>query len=235
MPLPSKYSTISIPSTNSIPKSFSLYTNSKFFFAKKASSSSKKETQKQKDKEVKSKLNEEYENISQEDIQKKYDTRTSEIIKAKTDELSKISNLRVSPKLFEGILVHLKTQKNSLSEISSITIKGANIINIAPFDASHKDPILKSLQLTKLDLQINSEGNNIVIVVGTIPKEVKLEYSNKVKKVESGLKEELKKLKNEMTAEIKKLEKITGKDQSKKLEKKILEVIDKQAKSQTKA
>ena len=214
------------------------YNNYKIFYLcqqnfskkKEINSLSKKEQVKTKEKEIKSKINEEYQNISPDDLVTKYHEKVKEIINVGKEELAKMMTVRVSPKMFESMLVVTKNQKALLSEISSISMKGANIVNIQPFDAAHKEQIIKTLQTTKLDLQISSEGQNIVVIVGNIPKDLKLELTNKLKRMESGVKEEIKKIKQVVSSEFKKLEKILGKDEINRLEKRVYDNFDKEQK-----
>lgn len=218
---------------------YSLINTNKYSFAKKQSqggnTNSKKEQQKEKSKQEKSQLNQQYENLSQEDVTNNYNSQSKEIVDHYYEELSKIMSLRISNKMFESVNIILKHEKRTLNELATVNMKGSNIININPFDEDHKDNIIKALQTTNLDLQIQSEGNNIIsVVVGPIPKEIKLETINKYKRLESNLKEEIKKLRHNGTSEAKKLEKITGKDSARKLEKNILDVIDKNVKRITK-
>lgn len=208
------------------------YNTSKMNFAKKVkeSGASKKEQDKQKEKEVKAQLNNEYKDVSQEDLVTDYKNKAKDIVNHVREDLSKIPSLRVTPKLFETLNINLKTQKTELSEIAAVTMKGANIVNIAPFDMDQKDSIIKSLQTTKFDLNIQSEGSNIVVVVGAIPKDLKMELNVKIKRIDTHLKEEIKKLRSAANNETKKLEKITGKDSSRKLDKQIIETIEKEIK-----
>lgn len=211
-----------------------IYLLSNYNFSKKSSKenneSPKKEGKKQKEQAEKSKLNEKYKEISQEDLKKNYKEKASDIVLKYSEDLKKVMSIRVTPKLFENLDISLKNQKSKLSEIAAVTMKGANIINVAPFDMQHKDAILKAFQITKLDIQVQSEGNNIVIIVGSIPKDLKQELINKVKKIETSMKDDIKKLRNSAVSEIKGLDKIIGKDEAKKLEKSTTEIIEKEAK-----
>jgi ribosome recycling factor len=203
-----------------------------FSFSKKAEvkSHGKKQQHKAKDQEEKNKINEEYNDTSTEDLISSYKTKADEITKHEQEDLGKIMSLRVSTKLFETVTVILKHEKSTIADLSTISMKGSNIINIAPYDQGNKEQIVQALQSTNLDLQINSEGTLIHVIVGPIPKELKLEVTNKIKRVENNFKENIKKLRHAAVNETKKLEKIIGKDTAKNLEKQILDVIDKSSK-----
>jgi ribosome recycling factor len=212
-----------------------LFSLSYYNFAKKTSQSQSEnhkmvDDKREKSKKEKEELNQQYKDVSKEDLVSQYASKAKEYINKENDNLSKIMSLRVSTKLFEDVFVTLKHEKSKISEISTISMKGSNMINISPFDVEHKDIIIKALQTTKLDLQIKAEGNNILVIVGPIPKDLKLEITNKIKKIDTSFKDEIKKLKHGAIAEAKKLEKIIGKDESKRMEKSLVEVIDKESK-----
>lgn len=216
---------------------FTFYSVSLSNFSKKAdnTSTSKKEQQRTKDKEEKDKINKEFENVSKEDLVKSFQDKIGDVIKKEEEELGKIMSIRISPKIFEHIQVLLKHEKSTVGQLATISMKAANIVSIAPFDSTHKDLIIKGLQTTKLDLQINTEGQNITVIVGPIPKDLKAELLAKVKKIEANMREEVRKVKHNATAEIKKIEKILGKDQSKLIDKNITDSIDKEVKKVEKA
>lgn len=214
--------------------SLNIYKGFNFNFSKKEKPKGNNhkivEEKKEQSKREKEEISKQYENISQEDLIQQYKVKTSQYIQKEREVLSKIMSLRISSKLFEDLIIIIKNEKLKLIDISAISMKSSNIININPFDIQHKDLIIKALQTTKLDLQINSEGNIINVIVGPIPKDLKNEILNKIKKIEASFKEEIKKIKHLSQQEIKKLEKIISKDDTKKLEKSIFDVIDKESK-----
>jgi ribosome recycling factor len=106
-------------------------------------------------------------------------------------------------------------------------LRSSNVLVINPFDESHKDSIIKSIEGSKLDVQITTEGLSIVVTLGAIPNEMKNECQVKAKKLFEGCKEESKELRHAMVAEVKKLEKILGQDEAKRIEKALLEFIEK--------
>jgi ribosome recycling factor len=106
-------------------------------------------------------------------------------------------------------------------------LKAANVLAITPFDESHKDSIVKSIESSKLDVQITTEGNSIVVTLGAIPDDMKNESLQKLKKLNDASKEDMKNLRHSLLSEIKKLEKIIGQDEAKRLEKAIIETFEK--------
>jgi len=106
-------------------------------------------------------------------------------------------------------------------------LRSSNVLVINPFDESHKDSIIKSIEGSKLDVQITTEGPSIVVTLGAIPNEMKNECQVKAKKLFEACKEETKELRHNMVAETKKLEKILGQDEAKRIEKSLLEFIEK--------
>lgn len=98
---------------------------------------------------------------------------------------------------------------------------------VNPFDESHKELIIKGIESSKFDVQINSEGNNIVVTLGAIPGDMKNESVQQCKKYYNSAKEHLKELRHDATNEIKKLEKILGKDESKRVDKELMDMFEK--------
>ena len=120
-----------------------------------------------------------------------------------------------------------KTKKLKLGEIATVMIRGTNILVINPYDADQRDAIIKAVETSKLDVQITTEDTNVVVTLGAIPQEMKNEYIQHAKKIFEGAKETLKSTRHSVISEIKKLEKILSKDEAKRIEKNILDNIDK--------
>jgi len=121
----------------------------------------------------------------------------------------------------------VKSKKLKLGEIATVMIRGTNILVINPYDADQRDPIMKAVETSKMDVQISTEDSNVVVVLGAIPQDMKNEYIQNAKKLFEGAKEDLKSSRHAVISEIKKLEKILSKDEAKRIEKNILDNIDK--------
>ena len=106
-------------------------------------------------------------------------------------------------------------------------LKAANVIVVNPFEESHKDSIIKSIESSKLDVQITTEGTGIAVTLGAIPDDLKNESLQKSKKLYDAAKEDIKSLRHALVSEMKKLEKVLGQDEAKRLEKGFLEFIEK--------
>jgi ribosome recycling factor len=106
-------------------------------------------------------------------------------------------------------------------------IRGTNILVINPYDAEHRDPIIKAVETSKMDVQITTEDSNVVVTLGAIPQDMKNECIQSAKKLYDKSKDSVKNIRHGLISEIKKLEKIISKDESKRIEKNILENIDK--------
>ena len=109
-------------------------------------------------------------------------------------------------------------------------IKAANVLVVNPFDESHKDSIVKSIESSKLDVQITTEGSSVVVTLGAIPDDMKNESFTSAKKLNEAAKEDMKTLRHTLLTEIKKLEKIIGLDEAKRIEKGLLEILEKSGK-----
>jgi len=113
-----------------------------------------------------------------------------------------------------------------LAEIATVMIRGTNILVINPYDADQRDAIIKAVETSKLDVQISTEDSNVVVILGAIPQDMKNEYIHNAKKLFESVKEDLKSTRHLVISEIKKLEKILSKDEAKRIEKNILENVD---------
>lgn len=114
-----------------------------------------------------------------------------------------------------------------MGEIATVMIRGTNILVINPYDADQRDAIIKAVETSKLDVQISTEDSNVVVILGAIPQDMKNEYIQNAKKLFESTKEDLKSIRHSLISEIKKLEKILSKDEAKRIEKNILDNVDK--------
>ena len=109
--------------------------------------------------------------------------------------------------------VHVNKKKESLGKLAAILVRGSNVLVVEPFDKSNKETILKTLETAKFDFQMTVEENQIVIQIGSIPKELKKEIVDKIKKIKENAKQDYSNVFKELNGEIKKLEKIISKDE----------------------
>jgi ribosome recycling factor len=143
------------------------------------------------------------------------------------DTIAEIKLSRSNPKILDNTIVNVKGKKYKLNELGTIMVRGANVFVINPYESDHKEPIIKSIESSKLDVQITSEENNVVITLGAIPNDIKLENLQLLKKQVDQTKESIKSIRQSCNNEMKKLEKILGKDEGKRLETAIFDHIDK--------
>lgn len=118
-----------------------------------------------------------------------------------------------------------------LGEICTVMIRGTNILVINPYEEDHKESIIKAVETSKMDVNITTEDSNVIVTLGAIPKDVKNEVIQTAKKVNDRFRDSLKGVRQAITSEIKRLEKIISKDESKRIEKNLLNELDKQIKS----
>ena len=143
------------------------------------------------------------------------------------DKFSEIQIMRQNPKILDAIPISIQGKKYILSEVATITIRGANLLVVTPFDDDMKDSINKGIEASKLDLQITIEGNSLVVTLGSIPNDVKKELQANINKIYHNIKESIKDNRHSLLGEMKKLEKIMGKDEVKRLERSILDQVEK--------
>lgn len=143
------------------------------------------------------------------------------------EKLAEIRVLRTNPKFLDNIPVHIKNKKLKLHELATVALRGANAMSITPFEEAHIDVIIKSLEASKLDIQITNEGNHVGVIIGDMPNDLKNEMLQSAKKIHDAAKEQLKDLRHRAIGECKKLEKVVGKDEAKRLEKMVLDHLEK--------
>ena len=114
-----------------------------------------------------------------------------------------------------------------LGELCTVMIRGTNILVINPYEEDHRDAIIKSVETSKMDVQITTEDSNVIVTLGAIPKDVKAEVIQSAKKTFDRFKDNLKGIRQSIISEIKKLEKIISKDESKRIEKNLLDGLEK--------
>lgn len=197
-----------------------------FYFSKKTGGGKKddKKVKKEKEKEA---IGKEYESVSTDEVKSNYKNKSEAILKTFKETLNEIKIQRSNPKILDNLPVSIKGKRAKLSEVATIMLKAANIMAIAPFDDAHKDAIVKAVESSKLDVQISSEGNNVIVTLGNIPDDMKTEALQQIKKIYNNAKEETKELRYKCVSELKKLEKIIGKEQSRLLEKEFSSIFEK--------
>lgn len=113
-----------------------------------------------------------------------------------------------------------------MGDIATVMIRGTNVLVINPYDADHRDSIIKTVETSKMDVQITTEDSNVVVTLGAIPQDMKNEYLQSAKKLFEKSKESIKSSRHSAVNEIKKLEKILSKDEARRIEKNILDNIE---------
>jgi ribosome recycling factor len=143
------------------------------------------------------------------------------------ESLNEMKLSRSNPKILDNTMVNIKGKKQKLSELGTIMVRGANILIVNPYEADHKEAVIKGIESSKLDVQISTEENNVIVTLGAIPNDIKQENLNLLKKHADQTKDIVKGIRQACNNEMKKLEKILGKDEGKRLETVIFNHMDK--------
>ena len=143
------------------------------------------------------------------------------------EKYAEIQVMKQNPKILDTLPIINQGTRYKLSEVATITLRGANLLVVTPFDDNMKDAIHKGIESSKMDIQIISEGNTLLITLGNIPNDVKKDLHAAINKIYNHSKESMKETRHNFLAEIKKLEKILGKDEAKRMEQGILDLVDK--------
>lgn len=148
-----------------------------FHFAKKG------ETNKDKKDKEKAKVVEEFSGKELDDIKKDYAKALVGCMDLLADALASIKSGRASPTIFDDIEVKAYGEAQLFSDLATTVVKGSNNLIVKVFDDSVKDEVLKSLQRSDFDLQVQLEGKDIRIKLGTSRKEHMEAAKKKVKEL----------------------------------------------------
>jgi ribosome recycling factor len=143
------------------------------------------------------------------------------------EKFTEIQVVRQNPKILDNVPITSQGKKYKLSELATITIRGANLLVVTPFDEGMRDTINKGIESSKLDVQIVLEGNSLLVTLGNIPNDVKKELLATITKIYNNIKDSIKDNRHSFLGEMKKLEKILGKDDVKRLERNVLDQVEK--------
>lgn len=143
------------------------------------------------------------------------------------DKFAEIQVVKQNPKILDSVQINNQGKRHKLSEVATITVRGANLLVVTPFDEGMRDIINKGIEASKLDVQIVIEGNSLLVTLGNIPNDVKKELQASINKIYNTIKDTIKENRHSFLSEMKKLEKILGKDDVKRLEKNVLDQVEK--------
>ncbi len=129
---------------------------------------------------------------------------------------------RAHPSILDGVSVEVYETKTPLSQLASILVKEASVLQVTPFDTNNIAPICATIAAdSKLNLNPTDDGRTIYIPIPPLTAERRQQIAKNLNalkedflvRLRQARHEVLKNIKNELTAEeeIKSLEKIIEK------------------------
>eukprot|EP01117_Protostelium_nocturnum_P006681 TRINITY_DN2405_c0_g1_i1.p1 TRINITY_DN2405_c0_g1~~TRINITY_DN2405_c0_g1_i1.p1 ORF type:complete len:287 (+),score=124.87 TRINITY_DN2405_c0_g1_i1:52-912(+) len=185
-----------------------------------------------KEKGGKSKGKDAEENAVQEFDTKEVEGMIGPCLEALKRELNGIKVVRANPSLLESMEVLVAGSKQSLSSLAQVTAKDASTLLVSVYDESTTKDILKSLNDSELKLTSVLDGEDIKVT----PPKITTEYRESLKKIANGVGDKFKvSLRNirKNGMDLMKKAKLP-KDEEKRTETKIQNLVDEAGKSVTK-
>lgn len=134
------------------------------------------------------------------------------------EELSAIKSGRASRDIFDDLEVKAYGEMQMFCDVAQTVVQGQQNLIVKVFDESVKDEILKSLQRSEFDVNVQMEGKDIRVKLGTSRKEHIAAGLKKVKESNMNFIKGVQKARHNALQTLKKLEKIMPKDNVKLLE-----------------
>lgn len=126
---------------------------------------------------------------------------------------------RASPTIFDHLEVSAYGEKHPFGDLCQTIVKGNSNLLVRVFDETVKDDVLKALARCEFDIQVNSEGKDIRVKLGTSKKEHVDAALKQVKALGEEFKQETKGVRQEINATLRQLEKILPQEEVRVLQK----------------
>ena len=159
------------------------------------------------------------------------------------EEFSMIRAGRANPALVSKLTVDYYGSPSPISQVASITVPEARILQIQPWDKSLIRPIEKAINMSEIGINPNNDGSIIRLIFPELTEERRKDLAKDVKKKGEAAKVALRNIRRDANDTIKKGEKAgeyTEDDSKKavadiqKLTDKFIEKVDKAAEAKTK-
>ena len=165
-----------------------------------------------------------------------YDEKMQKTIHALDTELASIRAGRANPNILNKLTVEYYGTPTPLQQVANITVPEARMIQIQPWEASLIKEISKAILSSDLNLNPNSDGKIIRLVLPELTEERRKELVKDVKKKGEAAKVAVRNVRRDANDAFKKLAKQdVSEDEIKELEEQIQKITDKFVKEIEKA
>ena len=192
-------------------------------FAKKKIKSTKKD----KNENEKKVLREEFQGVNDDSLILEMKTKLTAYEAACDEELSKIKIAHADKSMFDNTRVRVHKNVLQLSEISTISVKSFNQIQVNVHDSNIIDEIMKSLNKEVKDINCEIQGKNIIITLSGSDFDIKGGVQKQVKAIIDSSIKAIRDDRREILGKCKKMGKIISKDDEKRTEKQLDELAQK--------
>ena len=87
------------------------------------------------------------------------------------EEFTAIKGSRASADLFDDLEVKAYGEMQDFQEVAQTIVKGDQVLIVKVYDDSIKDEVVKTLNRTEMDIEVNMEGKDIRVKMGLGKKE----------------------------------------------------------------
>ena len=97
------------------------------------------------------------------------------------EDLKSIKSGRASNDIFDEIQVKAYGEMHPFGDLCQTIVRGNQLLSVKVFDESVKDEVIKSLQRSELDIEVQMEGKDIKVKMGLGKKEHQQQALKKIK------------------------------------------------------
>ena len=208
----------------------SFYMASKMHFAKgnknKKSGKGANRQDKQKAAE-KAQITEEFQGQDLDTIKADFEEALEVCHEALEESLASIKSGRASPTIFNDLSVNAYGEEYPLVDLATTVVQGSSNLVVKVFDEAVKDEVIKALQRSDFELNVQVSGKDINVKLGTSRKEHAVAGLKKVKEYEETFKKQAREERHKILSTMKKLSKVLPEDEVKRMDGEINDVLKK--------
>lgn len=141
--------------------------------------------------------------------------------------MESIKSGRASPTIFNHLEVKAYGEDYPLGDLATTIVQGTNIVVIKVFDDSVKEEVMKALQRSEFEVNLQVDGKDIKVKLGTSRKELIAAGLKKIKESNEVFLKEAREARHNVNGTLKKLKKVLPEDLVKSLEEDIAKLLKK--------
>lgn len=162
------------------------------------------------------------------DIQKNAKERMNKSVHSLEEELAKLRAGRANPSILEGVVVSYYGTDTPLNQVAQITVEGALMLAVKPFEKKMVTEIEKAIRIADLGLNPANSGDVIRVPFPPLSEERRKELIKKVKAEVENAKVAIRNIRRDANQEIKELlkAKSISEDEQRKAEEAMQKLTD---------